>query len=198
MPAVAVVGSTLFYDDVRLYEAIEAGGAGGAGGAEGPPPRSDGDGGLIAVEEEDTWRFFFATRLSFRPPLAPGIGPASLRPTVASRARRTFAEDLESRGFEGVESGRKQRLRTESGDRARLRKFTADLPLTGGTALPDRIDVEGWLAVWAADGSFRIAGGAYPVTGLEALLGSGPESDAPPAEPGAFREELLGLIRSVR
>ena len=189
MPAASVVGYTLFYEDARLRGAIEATDAV-------EPPAEAGENHLVTASGDGTWRFFFATRLSFRPPLAPGIGPASLRPTVASQAKQTFADDLESRGFEDVESGRSQRFRTDSGDRVRLRKFTAYLPLGGGEATPERIDVEGWLAVWTIDGAFRIAGGAYPVSGIGSLLGSG--SDAPPTDSGAFREELLSLIRAVR
>jgi len=188
LPAASVVGYTLLYEDAGLRGAIEA------TDAVEPPAGADAD-HLVTADGDGTWRFFFATRLSFQPPLAPGIGPASLRPTVASQAKRTFADDLESRGFEAVESGRSQRFRAESGDRGRLRKFTAHLPLGGGESTPDRIDVEGWLAVWTTEGSFRIAGGAYPVSGVEALLGSA--SDAPPTDPGAFREELLDAIRAV-
>ncbi len=188
LPAASVVGYTLLYEDARLREAIEA------TDAVEPPAGADED-HLVTADGDGTWRFFFATRLSFQPPLAPGIGPASLRPTVASQAKRTFAADLESRGFESVESGRGQRFRTDSGDRGRLRKFTAHLSLGGGGAIPDRIDVEGWLAVWTTDGGFRIAGGAYPASGIEAILGSA--SDAPPTDPGAFREELLSAIRAV-
>jgi hypothetical protein len=188
LPAASVVGYTLLYEDARLRGAIEATDAV-------EPPAGAGEDHLVTADGDGTWRFLFATRLSFQPPLAPGIGPASLRPTVASQAKRTFAADLESRGFESVESGRGQRFRTDSGDRGRLRKFTAHLSLGGGGAIPDRIDVEGWLAVWTTDGGFRIAGGAYPASGIEAILGSA--SDAPPTDPGAFREELLSAIRAV-
>lgn len=187
MPVASVIGYTLFYEDARLREAIET-----ADAVE-PPAGADED-HLVAAGGNSTWRFFFATRLSFRPSLAPGIGPASLRPTVSSQAKRTFADDLEARGFEDVESGRSQRFRADSGDRGRLRKFTAYLPL-GGESTPERIGVEGWLAVWATGGSFRIAGGAYPVSGVNSLLGSA--SDAPSADPGTFREELLSAIRAV-
>lgn len=183
----SVVGYTLFYEDARLGEAIEA-----ADAVE-PPASADAD-HLVTAGGDSTWRFFFATRLSFRPSLAPGIGLAALRPTVASQAKRTFADDLEARGFEAIESGRSQRFRADSGDRGRLRKFTAHLPLGDGST-PERIGVEGWLAVWVTGGSFRIAGGAYPVSGVGALLGSA--SDAPSADPGTFREELLSAVRAV-
>ena len=191
--AASVVGYTLVYNDSGLRAATEAVGTGGALG--GP---ADGDRIVETGEKEEgsLWRFFFATRLAFQPSLAPGIATASVRPTVASQARRTFADDLEARGFEAVESGRRQRLRTESGERAQLRKFTAVLPLAAGTA--DRLDVEGWLAVWATGGSFRVAGGAYPVGGLDDLLEPLPAAETPPTDPGTFREGLLDAIRAVR
>ncbi|MFC6756118.1 hypothetical protein ACFQER_04650 [Halomicroarcula sp. GCM10025894] len=88
-------------------------------------------------------------------------------PTVVTEARRTFTDDLEARGFRDVERGRSQRVRTESGDRARLAKVTASYPLESDAA--DRLEIEGWLGVWHGSG-FRIAGGAYPVDGLEGLL----------------------------
>lgn len=195
MATAAVVGYTLVYNDARLRAAIEAVDAAELlGGAKGDrlvdAGEGSGDGG--------PWRFFFATRLSFRPPLAPGIGPVSIRPTVANQAKRSFAEDLEARGFEDVESGRSQRIRTESGDRARLRKFSGYLPLSGAERVPDRIDIEGWLAVWVTDGTFRIAGGAYPVRGLDGLLEPLPAGERPPTDSEPFRDELLEAIRSVR
>jgi len=52
--------------------------------------------------------------------------------------------------------------------------------------------VRGFLAVWL-DGEFRIAGGAYPESGLEGLLA---EADVDP-DGAAYREELLALIRAV-
>ena len=195
LASAAVVGYTLVYNDARLREAIEAADAADLLG--GPAAdrlvdagEASGDGG--------PWRFFFATRLSFRPPLAPGIGPASIRPTVVSQAKRSFAEDLEARGFQDVESGRGQRIRTDSGDRARLRKFSGQLPLPGTDRAPGRIDSEGWRAVGVTAGTFRIAGGAYPVAGVDGLLEPLPAGERPPTDPTAFRDELLDAIRAVR
>jgi hypothetical protein len=191
-PALVVTGYTVVYDDRKLRRAVEAAGHGDllAGGVSGDRLVETGDDGGL-------WRFFFATALSFRPPLAPGIGPASLRPTIARRARRSFAADLEARGFEDVELERGQRLPLDAGGRARLRKVTASLPVASDRP-PDRIDAEGWLAVWVTGGSFRIAGGAYPTAGLARLLEPLPAGETPQLDPGAFRDELLGLLRSVR
>jgi hypothetical protein len=187
VPGATVTGYTLVYGDEQLRAAMED------AGVDWPLAGADGDGDRFVGSDGGVWRFFFATALSFRPPLPPGIGPASLRPTVTARARRAFVEDLEARGFEAVESGREQRLRTKAGDRARLRKLTARLPLGDDR----RIDVAAWIAVWTIRGEFRIAGGAYPVGGPDALFSSLPERERPPVDPERFREELLELIGAV-
>jgi hypothetical protein len=191
MPGMDVTGYTLLYDDADLRAAIEAAGVAAIVGDADVDDRigGDGDGG--------SWRFFFATALSFRPPLAPMVGTASIRPTVARQARRTFVDELEGRGFEGVESGRRERIRTESGDRARLRRFSAHLPIAAERG-PERIEAEGWLAVWVTDDSFRIAGGAYPTHGLEARLEALPGVRTPTIDRTRFRDELIELIRAVR
>jgi len=191
-PTSRIVGRTVLYDDRALRDALEAAGFGDllAGRAE--------SGGRRLVETPNDggyWRFFFATALSFRPPLAPGIGPASMLPTVVTEARRTFTDDLEARGFQNVERGRSQRVRTDSGDRARLAKVTASYPLEVDAG--DRLDVEGWIGVWHGSG-FRIAGGAYPVGGLDGLLAETPADERPATDPNGFRSELLDLVRAVK
>jgi len=133
-------------------------------------------------------RFLFATRLEFRPPPAPGVGTASMQPSVVAEARSNFADRLRDRGFERVDRGRSQRMPTASGDRASLVKYTARYPLDGY----EELDVEGWLAVWAAGSSFRIAGGAYPVDGVPDV-----GDDGPTVSPSAWRSELLDVLRSI-
>ena len=187
-PTSRIVGRTLLYDDGALRAALESAGHGDllAGRAD--------TGGRRLVDtgtEGGYWRFFFATALAFRPPLAPGIGPASMLPTVVTESRRTFTDDLEARGFRDVERGRSQRVRTDAGERARLAKVTAAYPLE-----TTELEIEGWIGVWHGDG-FRIAGGAYPVRGLDGLLASVPEPDRPATDPGGFRSELLDLVRAV-
>ena len=190
-PASRIVGRTVLYDDRALRNALDSAGFGDLLSGRAEP------GGRRLVETGDDgghWRFFFATALSFRPPLAPGIGPASMLPTVVTEARRSFTDDLEARGFRDVERGRSQRVRTDSGERARLAKVTATYPLEADAA--DRLDVEGWIGVWHGSG-FRIAGGAYPVDGLDALLAAIPDDERPATDPNGFRSELLNLIRAV-
>lgn len=136
-------------------------------------------------EGGDPLRFFFATRLTFSPPLAPGIGPASVYPSVASESANAFAERLRERGFEAVDRGRSQRVRVDTGDRARLRKYTARYGREG----LGELHVEGWTAVWVHDGEFLFSGGAYPTGGSVDLPVDG--------DPGTFRDELLDLVRSV-
>ena len=139
----------------------------------------------VAIREaggpDHVWRFFFATALEFTPPLGPGVGPM-IQGSVVREARRRFADDLRDRGFEDVREGSTQSYRVDGG-RARITPFGADYPLDGGA-----IGIRGYLAVWR-DGGFKLAGGAYPDSGLERVLGQPPDED--------YREELLSLIRAV-
>lgn len=190
LPGVSVVGHTVLYDDRRLRQGLEQAGYGDLLASEASSDDTvvdDGGGGY--------WRFLFVSGVSFRPPLTPGIGPASLRPMVVAEARRSFQRDLQSRGFEAVDRGRSQRLRTDAGDRASLVKYTARYPFED--APTDELRIEGWLAVWASGGEFRIAGGAYPISGLERLLAALDTNERPAIDPNAYRKELLELIRSV-
>lgn len=190
IPAATVIGHALVYGDAELQASMSA------AGVEDLLASSGGDGRLIETNER-LWRFFFATALSFQPSLPPIVGAASIRPMVARTARQSFIDDLEARGFERVESGTSQRLRTESGDRARLRKITATFQFDADGP-PDRIDIEGWIAAWDVNGSFRIAGGAHPVNGVDVLVASLPDAERPATDPERFREGLLELIRAVR
>ncbi|EMA49048.1 MULTISPECIES: hypothetical protein [Halococcus] len=174
LSAVRVEGHTLVYEDANRRDAIE----------------TASDGGL-----DGPWRFFFATRLTFRPPLAAGVGPAMIRPTVVAEARRAFVDRLEDRGFRAIDRSRTERMWTESGDRARLTKYTARHAIATSD-YDGEIAIEAWLAVWIHEGSFRIAGGAYPKQGFDALLAVlGVEYTFDPA---ADREELLELLRAVK
>ncbi|SEO23505.1 hypothetical protein SAMN04487948_101249 [Halogranum amylolyticum] len=159
------------------------------------------DAGLRAAISEATdgaldrvWRFCFVTRLTVSPPPPPGVGTAAWYPTVAAEARNGFADDLRDRGFENVERHRGQRMRTASGTRARLTKFTADSPIERDgdeVALP----TEGWLAVWAEGREFRLAGGAYPTSFGDALTDD--ERTSLGVDPSSYRDELLELLRTV-
>jgi len=131
---------------------------------------------------DQSWRFFFATRLAFRPPLAPAIGPAMVLPSVKTEAVRQFADDLGDRGVANVERGRRERVRTESRSRVSLRQVTGELS-TGDGAVP----VEGWVGAWA-DGDIHLAGGAYPRTSLAEYF----ESDGHGTDTGADGGDVLG------
>jgi len=190
IPTASVVGRTVLYEDTALCDALA-----NAGFADLLADEDDGDRLVETDGRGDYWRFVFATALTFSPPLTPGIGPASMRPTVMAEARRSFKRDLESRGFQAVDRGPSQRVRTESGDRASLVKYTASYPFED--APTEELDIEGWLAVWSTGGSFRVAGGAYPTRGLEELLTDLDGDERPDTDPNDYRDELLDLIRSV-
>jgi len=149
------------------------------------------DDGLRTTVREQTgvdrsWRFFLAARLDLSPS-PPTTG--ALRRLVASQASRGFADRLEDRGFEAVDRVESRSLRVGDAD-ARLFRYdarcrVADLDLS----------VDSWLAVWAPDRTFRLAGGAYP-TGVD---GDGATANAlgDCLDPSAFRATLFELIRAT-
>lgn len=159
LPALEVTGHTAVYEDAGLRERIAA-----AGG----PDR--------------IWRFVFATQLEFSPSLP--FGTTSLvKPRIVTESKREFAEELRERGFEDVEVGDTERIRTDNRRRARLTHYRARLPL-GAETLP----VEGRLSAWY-DRDFYIAGGAYPTGGLDRWVND--------AKTERYEKELLDIIRAV-
>jgi hypothetical protein len=169
LPTARVEGATKVYDAAETREAVRD-----------------------AIGFDHQWRFFFATALSFTPPLAPGIGPTMILPTVRSEAQSAFADELADRGFESVERGRRERVRVDSGDRARLRTYSAELDL----AVDATLSITGWVGVWHGDG-FRIAAGAYPDRSLATLLNVEDPPEPLQRTPSDYRSELLDLIRAV-
>ena len=163
LPAARVEGVTLVYGDDALRERV-----------------------ADATGVDRTWRFVFASRIVFSPPLAPGLGTAVVGPIVAGEARRAFVADLVGRGVVDVSSARRERIRSATGGRIRLQSYRGRLPV-GETTLA----VEGWLGVWATDGEFRVAGGAYPTD-----LGAFADEVAVPT-PGSCRDELVRFVRMV-
>ncbi|WP_436930346.1 hypothetical protein [Halosimplex halobium] len=165
-----VRGHTVVYEDTALRAAVREATGGGV---------------------DQSWRFFFATRLAFRPPLAPGIGPAMVLPSVKTEAVRRFADDLADRGVVGVERGRRERIRTEDRSRIALRQVTGEVPLPENDPVP----VEGWVGAWADD-AIRLAGGAYPRSSLARRL---PDAADPTLDgsTGDYREELFDLVRAT-
>lgn len=134
-----------------------------------------------------SWRFFLATRLELTP--SPPVTGA-LRGLVASRASRGFTERLEDRGFEAVERVERRSLRVGDSD-ARLFGYDARCRIDGVT-----LSVDGWLAVWAPDRDFRLAGGAYPTAVVDGA-GATVDALADCLDPSAFRSELFELVRGV-
>lgn len=167
LPGVHVEGHTRIYEDAALRRAVRE---------------------ISGVDQVS--RFFFVAVVEISPSLSPGAAPL-IEPTVASQARREFAADLRGRGFTDVDRGRTRTLRIDAGVRARLTDYRARYSLRTDSVSAD-LRIRGFLAVWW-DGGFRIAGGAYPESGLEDLL---TDADVEP-DGNAYREELLALIRAV-
>lgn len=158
LPSVEVAGHTVVYEDADLRERIVA-----AGG----PDR--------------IWRFVFVTRLEFSPSLPFGT-PTLVKPRIVTESKREFAEELRERGFEAVEIGDTESVRTDNRKRARLTRYRARLSVDGET-----LPVEGRLAAWY-DEEFYVAGGAYPTGGLDRWVDT---------ETERYEKELLDIIRAV-
>lgn len=169
-PGGSVHGHTLVYEDGPLRAALR--------------DATDGD-------VDRPWRVFFATRLEFRPPPAPGFGAVAL-PAVASAADREFREDLADRGFEAVEHSGSERIRLADGETARLYRYGARNPVAFDGV--GAVEAGGLLAVRNRGDRFRLVGGVYPGEGFAALLDrAGVEGH----DPGTYFEDLVALMRAV-
>ncbi|WP_143117719.1 hypothetical protein [Halomicrobium zhouii] len=170
LPGVSVRGATLQYRDDATSTAIAE---------------------TAAVEA--TWRFFFATALSFEPEVPPTASRAFLLPVVRARATDRFRSTLQESGLTDVERVRTERRRIGYEKRVPLSRFEAALELeTPAVTVP----LGGWLGVWYDDG-FLVSGGAYPERPIGAVLGL---DDPPPVlqrDVVTYRRELLELMRDV-
>ncbi|MFB6195527.1 MAG: hypothetical protein ABEI80_05105 [Haloplanus sp.] len=135
-----------------------------------------------------SWRFFLAARLELDP--SPPVTGA-LRRLVASRASRRFADRLDDRGFTAVDRTERRSLRVGDAD-ARLVRYDARCPDEGVT-----LAVDGWLAVWAPDRAFRLAGGAYPTSVVDTDAATLATALRDRLDPSAFRTDLFELIRKT-
>ncbi|WP_152041237.1 hypothetical protein [Salinigranum salinum] len=169
LPTMRVLAHTLVYDDADLRDRVRE-----------------------ATGVDHHWRFFFATRLGFEPPLPPLTGTASVYGSVRSESRRAFVADLRDRGVDDVERARSERMRTETGDRVSVTRYRGRFRLDLDDGDPVSVPVAGLLGVWTHDGTFRLAGGWYPDQSLASVL-----DDAPATDPNRFRNDLVDLVRGT-
>lgn len=169
LPGARVVGATRQYEDERTQTAVR-----------------EATGGDI----DHDFRFFSATRLGFDPMLPAGTLPSLLLPTVRSEACKTFRNRLRERGVTDIDRDRTERVRVQSGNRARLTRFDGTDPVVDAG-----LAVTGWVGVWNDGTDFFVATGGYPAVRLTDALGV---DDALLARtPADARDELLDLIRNV-
>ena len=164
---------------------------------------------------EASLAMFSATRVEIAPDVA-DLGPVQSTVTseIEANARGQLAATLEEYGLENVEQTNTGTIAVDSGAEASLTEFTATYPIEditvpvydGRSISLEGTDLEvaAVLAVWAADDGFLVSGGAYPAENF-ATTKSMDLSDAISISvdvdlgltPDAYREELLGLVRSV-
>jgi hypothetical protein len=134
------------------------------------------------------WRFVFTTRLVIEPRSSVS---AALRRLVTERARRGYRERLADRGFSDIREADSRTLRV--GDvEAEAHRFEARLELEDVV-----LSMNGWVAVWPHDGEFRIVGGAYPTSVLDAGRGELESALRDVLDPNRFRESLFAVIRAT-
>ncbi|QIB74110.1 hypothetical protein GL213_09205 [Halogeometricum borinquense] len=139
---------------------------------------------------DGTWRFFFASRLRFRPKT--GMS-RTLSRYVTERANDGFVSQLQERGFRDVAATDSRRFAVGKSE-ADLTQYRAHVVMTTDAERSVDVTAEGCLAVWPTDGGFLLAGGAYPLTVEDGVLDGTVETLLAPE---THREELLEMIRSV-
>lgn len=163
-----------------------------------------------------TLALFTATRIDLAPSVDE-LGPVQgeVRSRIEETAKEQLRAELRSAGLEDVEQTETGSLEVAGGAEANRTEFTATYPVQD-IEFPVRADqtltieggglaVDALLAVWAANGYYLVAGGAYPAenyarTETEALsdaISVSVEVDLG-LTPEAYREELLGLVTGVR
>lgn len=159
---------------------------------------------------------FFATRVEFSPDLAdlPG-GEAVLRDRLEREAKDEFEAHLRDLGLTDVREVGSAETTVDTGETASLTEFDAtysfeefslsmegdvELTLPGGS-----LPIGAWLAVWRHGDYYLVAGGGYPaenyVDEIERSITDGIDVTVSidlGLTPGAYHDELLGLLKSVR
>lgn len=156
LAGVTVRAHTAIYDDVDLRRRV-----------------------IEAGGPDRVWRFFFASRLVFTPSLSASVVRFA-RSRIFREAREGFADELRERGFENVSIGETTEVRLDDERTGKLTTYEAVFENEGRT-----IPIAGRAATWY-DGTFYVAGGAYPTENLGVEL---------PAD--EYDAEIRDLIRSV-
>ncbi|GAB6879275.1 DUF6517 family protein [Halorubrum gandharaense] len=160
---------------------------------------------------------FFASRVTFDPDLTNlpgGVGREQVIDEVEANARDQLTAQMEANGVEGVETVDEGELTVDSGESARRTDMEGVLPfepisvpVTDDEELAideDGIPVAGRLAVWHAEESVLVAGGAFPAENFAADLDEALSSAVSVSievdlelDPEQYEDDLLELVRSV-
>ena len=159
---------------------------------------------------------FSATRVDIAPAVDE-LGPVQSEVTgrIREHAVTQLRERLEAAGISDVEETGTDTLSVAGGHEADLVELRGSYPISDitfpvkeGTTITIEggdLQIAALLAVWAADGNYLIAGGAYPAenftreteSALSEAISVTVDVDLG-LTPEAYREELLGLVTAVR
>jgi len=112
-------------------------------------------GRTLVYERADA--FFFASRVAIDPGLPPG-GAAMLGSTVFAAAARSFRDEIRERGASDLDEAGTERLRVRTGERARMRRYAAEI---------EGKRIRAAVCSWPREDEFRVAGGAGPEVPIE-------------------------------
>ncbi|MES3159947.1 MAG: DUF6517 family protein [Halorubrum sp.] len=160
---------------------------------------------------------FFASRVTFDPDLTNlpgGVGRGQIVSEVEANARATLEDQMTADGVENVEVVSEGELAIDTGETARRTDVTGALPFAP-VSVPvtddrrieletDEVPVAGRLAVWHAEESVLVGGGAFPAENvaetmdeeLSAAISVSVEVDLG-LTPEEYEAELLDLVRAL-
>jgi hypothetical protein len=165
---------------------------------------------------ETTLSIFSATRVDLAPPVDE-LGPirSEVQTRIEENARTQLRTQLQEAGLQDIEQTTTGTLTVADGVEARLTEFRAvypvediSFPVQSGQSVTipgTSLEIAALLAVWAADGNFLVAGGAYPAenfaqstaTELSDAISVSVDVDLG-LTPESYRQELLDLVTGVR
>lgn len=143
---------------------------------------------------EVSLRFFAGTRLTFDPPLPPGVSPKLIAPMLRSEAQRTFVKRLRERGLCDIDREGSQRAQVGGGRRARVTKYRAAVSLPIGD---DVLPLSCWVAPWTTRDDARVVTGGYPAVSIADFFDLDAGGDRLTRMPESYREEFFSLLRGV-
>ncbi len=139
-------------------------------------------------------RFFAGTRLTFQPPLPPGVSPTMVAPMLRTESQSTFTERLRERGVVDISRDGSQRMRGGGGNRATVTRYDAAIEMAD---LNHTVPLACWVAFWTTRTATTIVTGGHPQTSLAKSLSLETTDNTLTRSSESYRDEFFRLLRAV-